>query len=123
MMNMMMHIYNYFTVFVIRIIGQQNIFISHSTYPLTSVGPDLSAADVDCQDEETHGHLGPEADGRHVRVQAPDEGEDYHEELEQSHAHYNKMNGCGVDLLVNSTFLVGERCQNIECKSLRVTKL
>ena len=94
---------------ITRIISQQNILVLDGTDLPAGVGPDLSAAHIECQNEETNGHLAPQVESLDVRVEAPDHREDDHDQLEQSHGHYHEMDSCGVDLLVDLTPVVSVR--------------
>ena len=91
------------------ILSQQNITVGDGTDLPAGVGPDLGAAHIEGQNEETNGNLAPQVESLDVRVQAPDHREHDHDQLEQSHGHYHEMDSCGVDLLVDLTPVVSVR--------------
>ena len=70
---------------VMWIIRHQNIFVLDGTDLPAGVGPDLGAAHIEGQDEETNGNLAPHVESLDVRVQGPDHREDDHDQLEESH--------------------------------------
>ena len=91
---------------VLRIISQQDILVLDGTDSPARVGPDLGAAHIEGQNEETNGHLAPQVESLDVGVEGPDHREDDHDQLEQSHRHDDEMDGRGVDFLVYLTSVV-----------------
>ena len=91
---------------ITRIISQENILVLDGTDLPAGVGPDLSAAHIECQNEETNGNLAPQVESLDVGVQGPDHREQDHDQLQQSHGHDHEMYGGGVDLLVYLTSVI-----------------
>ena len=91
---------------IILILSQENITVGDGTDLPAGVGPDLSAAHVEGENEETNGHLAPQVESLDVGVQGPDHREHDHDQLQQSHGHDHEMYGGGVDLLVYLTSVI-----------------
>ena len=70
---------------VLFVLPEHDIFIFDWTDLATGVGPYLSTAHIESDNEQSQGHLGPHIQGVEGAVQGPDEAEDHHEELEQRH--------------------------------------
>ena len=70
---------------IMWIIGDQNLFVLDGTDLSAGVRPDLGAAHIEGQDEETDGNLAPHVESLDVRVQGSDHREDDHDQLEESH--------------------------------------
>ena len=67
----------------------------------------MSTADIESEDEQSHRYLRPEGECLAVRVQGPDHREHDHHQLEKGDRHHHEVDGCGVDLLVYLTSVVG----------------
>ena len=93
---------------VLLVLPQHHVLVFDGTDLATRVGPDLRAAHVQSDDEETQRHLGPHVQGAEGLLQGPDVAEDDHEELEQRHGHDDKVDGSGVHLLVDPAPSVDE---------------
>ena len=87
-------------MFILRILSQQDILILDRAYSSASVGPDLCARHVQCEDEEGQGYFCLQVQAAQVGVQGSYKGEHYQEELEKSHRHDHKINRSGMDFLL-----------------------
>ena len=93
---------------VLGVVRQQNLLVLDGTDLPAGVGPDLSAAHVEGQDEQAAGHLRPQVEAGAVWIQGPDQREHDHHQLEQSHGHDHEVDGRGVNLLVYLTPVVSK---------------
>ena len=88
-------------MFILRILSQQDILILNRAYSSASVGPDLCARHVQCEDEEGQGYFCLQVQAAQVGVQGSYKGEHYQEELEKSHRHDHKIDRSGVNFFVD----------------------
>ena len=57
---------------IVWIISQENITVHDGTDLPAGVGPDLSTAHIEGENEETNRNLAPQVEGLDIRVQGPD---------------------------------------------------